>query len=628
MAGFSIISVKIEEKRWNVSTSLYTRKAATLLWKNSYHWHMHTPKARLGALTFTDKTPPLLRVTRGNLADLKQGDTLRVLIPEVMQGKADVHIQGRSITLAGLSQSLQGKIITVIVLKTGKHPFLQLQQTQPQTTEVEQHSQPFRINIEQSHGKAFTVAFKSDPPAWLLHSKQTLSTIATEQHGKQITLRVLSPETMADNKSAKETGSAKISPLIHIESSTRSIQVGERFDIQFIASRNHGKPLLRLQPQSLSTVKHATSPALTLSVNEPIITEVKQRLASGRITFQWGNQSFETAAPEHVQVGDVLHLQVVKTGKKPTLNVLSHIPRAKEKATTIFHRNVGKTDSQQNVLNTIRRIASETPAIAKGGDTLPSANSTSPPLATALSDLNHWIDSYAIHANQPVDGSHIATVLRHLGQHYESSLLQYLNNSLQNLQNITQHDLKAILLKLIAASQNNDLASAAGRIAHAANQGVAHIESQQALNFIASLQQNSPARFDLPFIIQGQLHNVYVSIQQEQQNEHEHNDSHATEKQAYNVLFALNLTGLGALRIDASITDKSVNARFYHDNDAARQYVQKNIQRLVSKLEAIGYQRIYLGTASQHQMNHEKQTRFAQLLNNAPSSDRLLDIEV
>jgi len=593
---------------------------------------MQTPRTRIAALISTEKPQPLLRVVRGDLQQLKQGEMLRVLIPEVTQGKADVQIQGKSITLEGLSQSLQGKTITVIVLKAGKHPFLEIQQTQRQTqaktTEAERPSPPFQINLEQSHSKAFTVAFKSSPPAWLVHTRQTLSTIVTEQHGKQITLRIIPPESGNHRQSDTETGSAKQPQLLHIESSARAIQVGERFDIQLITSRQHAKQLLQLQPKSLSITKPATPPAFALPTNETIITEVKQRLASGHITFQWKNQSFESPAPAHVQPGDVLHLKVVQTGKKPTLNVMGHIPQAKAKATTIFRQHIGKTAPQQHVLNTITRISSEISTSTRTIDPQPGATSVSSPLTTTLSNLNNWIDSYAIHADQAVDGTHIASVLRHMGQHYESNLLQHLNDSRQNLQNITQHDLKAILLELIKATKSHDLTSAAGRIGHAAKQGVAHIESQQAANFIAALHPGNPMRFDLPILIQGQLSNVYISIRQEHDSQHQHHDDSAVENQAYNILFALNLTSLGALRIDASITDKSVSARFYHDNDKARQYVQKNIQRLVSKLESIGYQRIYLGTAPKHQMNHEKQDQFARLVNNTPNRDGLLDIKV
>jgi len=620
---------------------------------------MQTPKAQFGTLTLTDKAQPQLRVTQGNLQHLKKGDILQVLVPKIIQGKVHVSIQGEGIILEGLSKYLQHETITLKVLKTGIHPRLELQQTQrktnPETREIklqpslkQQKRISPKMTVKQSQAgskqinskaslqhQAFTAQFKSSPPAWLRHAKQPLSATVTEHQGKRITLSITPPELTSHAKYAAAATAVKQRQHIHIENPARSIQAGERFDIQLVGPHHHGKPLLWLQPRTShhlpsSTTKPATNPApsFTLPVNKVIITEVKQRLASGHITFQWKNQSFDAPAPKHIQPGDVLHLQVVKTGKKPILNVLGHVSRPKAKAASIFRQHIGKTTTQQNTLNTISRIASNitSTATVRTADQPPGIINTSPQLGTSLSSLNNWIDNYALNMDQPVDGQRIATLLRHLGQHYESSLVQHRHSSRQDLQNIKHHDLKAILLELIEVSRQHHPSSEAGQISHAAEQGVARIESQQMLNLMAVMQAD-PIRFELPMAIAGQLVNVYLSIQQERHSHHENGDVSPTETQAYNILFALNLTGLGALRIDARITPESVNARFYHDSDTSRRFVQQNMQRLEDKLQSLGYHSICLGAAPQNQMTHEKQTQFAQLINNAPGGSGLLDVE-
>jgi len=626
---------------------------------------MQTPKTQFGTLILTDKAQSQLRVTQGNLQQLKKGDILQVLVPKIIQGKAHVNIQGKSIILEGLSKYLQHKTITLKVLKTGIHPqleFLQVQhKVKPETREAkfqtETKPQPglkqqktispkttfnqSRTGSKQVNSKAplqhqaFTAQFRSSPPAWLRHAKQPLTAIVTEHQGKRNTLRITPPEMINHAKYTTAATTAKQHQHIHIENPARPIQIGEQFNIQLVAPHSHGKPLLWLQPRTSHhlpspTAKPATNPApsFTLPVSKIIIAEVKQRLTSGHITFQWKNQSFEAPAPQHIQPGDILHLQVVKTEKKTAFNVLGHVSRPKAKAASIFRQHIGNTTTQQNTLNTISHIASNiaSTATAQTGDQPPGAINIPPQLDASLSSLSHWIDNYALNMDQPVNGQRIATLLQQLGQHYESSLAQNLHNPRQDLQNIKHHDLKAILLELIETSRQHTPSSEAGQIGHAAEQGVARIESQQVLNLMAAMQSD-PIRFELPMVIAGQLINVYLSIQQEHHGHHENGDASPSETQAYNILFALNLTGLGALRIDARITHKSVNARFYHDSDTSRRFVQQNIQRLEDTLQSLGYHNIYLGAAPQNQMTHEKQTQFTQLLNNAPGGSGLLDVE-
>ncbi len=219
-------------------------------------------------------------------------------------------------------------------------------------------------------------------------------------------------------------------------------------------------------------------------------------------------------------------------------------------------------------------------------------------------------------------------VLDHLAQTKASRLTRHRGSSGPEPQNIRHHGLKALLLDLIENSRQQWMTSEIVKTTHASRQGAARVESQQVLNLIASMQTD-PIRFELPMFIGGQLISVYLSIQQEQRENHDHGGSNARQnqnKQSYNILFALDLAGLGALRIDARISPASVYANFYHDSDAARQFVQHNIRRLEGKLHSLGYQGIYLGTAPAKQMAHEKNTQFEQLINNAPGSDGLLDI--
>jgi len=141
---------------------------------------------------------------------------------------------------------------------------------------------------------------------------------------------------------------------------------------------------------------------------------------------------------------------------------------------------------------------------------------------------------------------------------------------------------------------------------------------------VLAQMQGEPIRFEIPVLFGQQLVNVQMSMQQQGQQSSGHTGEGASD-QAYHVLFALELSGLGDMRVDASISETTVHARIYSDEAGVGQFIRSHMQRLETRLQDLGYKEVYV-LASPSAPDAEKQRHFDQLTHLAPASLNLLDV--
>jgi hypothetical protein len=622
---------------------------------------MQTGKTSFNFPSFLEQGSVQVRVSQGKLPMLQKGDMLQTFIGQITQGKAQVSIQGESITLEGISKQFQQKNITLKVLQTQPVVLLELKNDSKNSDNTKKQANltlnapekallsskstnKMQKNIRKN--QAFSVQTSSALTIAIKENKQAYQAIATTKQGSSITLHITTTNKAQQTPKTINSADLQTQPTlqtIQVTSPTRPIQIGERFNIQSIehvaaSSKLILEPLETLKPPQTNTAntpihKNNLNNLGSLAAGKVITASVSERLPSGNIILHWQQQRFEAPAPMHVRAGDLLQLEARQNNHsdKPSLRVLDWVPQPKSKAAHLLRQHLGKTDTAQQTLNTLRHISASIKQsniaqanIAQTGGSIPTNQPLAQSLSQSLSNLQNWVDFYALSPEKGMDGSRIANLMRQIGQHYESSLLQHRHATIEQLQQLKQHDLKALLLQLADHAGTFTKTTKSAQVKHTAERGLARIESQQALNILAMIQAD-PIRFELPMMVQGQWMNVLLSIQQEMY-EGNNEDNHSQDA-SHHILFALDLSGLGALRVDAHISDASVHAKFYHENDDSRQFVQENIQKLQEKLKSIGFNDVYLNSAETKQLNPATSLQFQQLINHAPSSDGLLDIQ-
>lgn len=347
------------------------------------------------------------------------------------------------------------------------------------------------------------------------------------------------------------------------------------------------------------------------------VARVEQRLPGGNISFNWQGKSFESKAPATISAGDTLLIKTNTAGKKSFLEVVDVARALPEKAINLFKTGIAQSDPLKQALLTL--LQSRNAPVPPAERPLPAS------LNSQLAALGTLLDHYTITPDKPLDGPRLGEMIRNSGHLYEALLSKELLSSEKPLHQIQQRDLKAMLLKLIEVSQSSEATPRTIQVAQSSERGAARIESQQAISLLA-LHQPEPFRIEFPLIVQGIITTVQMSISTDQEATRHELTNDAVSDESFTILFALDLSGLGNVDIDAHITSDSVHATIYPEDEKAHHFVQKHISRLSDRLDALGFNHLHLATSVKSRMSEKKQHAFECLNLGLPISKGVLDV--
>ncbi|MDQ6964307.1 MAG: hypothetical protein Q9M13_05230, partial [Mariprofundales bacterium] len=272
--------------------------------------------------------------------------------------------------------------------------------------------------------------------------------------------------------------------------------------------------------------------------------------------------------------------------------------------------------------------------------------------------LEEWLKNAQHTKDNPITGTRLAALIRNSGQLLEhklleSSLLQIAQQS-RGASPPLESDLKMILATLAergaAASPPPSTSQPAAthlqqplpatasdpslppqqsahhlahRVAEAAQQGVQRIESGQIHALLSSIH-HEPMRVEFPMVVFNQLVTVQMAIMEHEQH---HKSAELPNERSLNILMALNMSHLGEVRIDSTISSTTLLARIYLASDEAAQFTTTHLPRLTSKIEAAGFSHVQIVTTNQPP-DTGKREAFSQLTSMVPKNASLLDIEI
>ncbi len=625
---------------------------------------MKTPGIDLGVPARMGAVGMLYRIVSGETAALLKGEIFQLKLPDIIQDRVILNLKGQEITIEGLPKTLEGKVVTFKVTGNGTLPLLELlnpstkKEPLPQTLSAEIKSAP--ATAEKTEAKPTTVqpllfntsntalrkATLVSPAQTLPQNRTSFKAMVAHTSGKKAVLTAL-PVTTGITKEPPKATTVKTAHAVANTKFPERLVARENTASPIEIRLNHLAAPLKKGQQLLVEIKHAktgkhvelllkpaertASPPETTPLtrrpssapfpsNTLITAKVEQRLSNGKITFQWQGHQLEAAAPSNVKAGDTLLLKTSANQKSTApalaLEVVDLIRNVPEKATSLFKQRIGMSEPLSQVL---RNLTQPPPAAAGDKPLLPA-------ITTQLGALTTLMENYTVTDAKPLNGDRLALMIRHSGQLYESLMGKEIANGEKPAEATVKNDLKAILLKLFEVAQTAEKSSPNMRIADVSEQGTARIESQQSINLLA-FQQAEPIRMEFPLIIQGMLSAVQMAISMEPGKEHENSD-HEDEapSKAFNILFALELSQLGNIRVDARITSHSVHATIYSEKREARHLFQQHITRITERLEALGFKDIQISAATNEEQSLAKQESFSRLELGLPITKGLLDV--
>ena len=560
-----------------------------------------------------------LRVLSGQLSHIRQGKIMHALVQKTADGAFRVKLNGETFIFKGLPASLAGREIAFFVRKSGlkgsgKADLFWIGPNQSGSNPSgsnrsgSSRSGPDRAGVEPKGGVSGAGAKQA-----AMHAKVLSRLPAGLKPGEPFSARIV---TIADGKmnlvlsERASAGHASGIQTAQIAGLTAGDQIGARIlkgadgSLRIEVMQQPARPVAMKVP-----VAAAATADLGMVAGERATALVRERLPNGNLLLNVRGVEVEAPAPASVKGGDLL---VLRMQRPPAGFQLLSVQKGAEQ-TAMHALKTNLSSARTTLTSNLTAIRNLLPQIVAGNL----------PETVLLPQLEQWFNSIEINDRQPLSGGRVARMIHDSGLALEPKLLAAINSGAP----IPVSDIKALLLQMAAAGQGKSAQiQIVQQLAELGHQGHARIEAHQALNLLAAMHAD-PMRLELPMFVAGEAVNVQLLIEQQGQQDSDGEDVGGGSGASYSVLFALDLSTLGEMRVDAQITATSVHARIYSEHADTGRFLASHIQRLEERLQLLGFSEIHLlSTASRP--TEEKQQRFDLLRNLTPSSSQLLDVRI
>lgn len=221
------------------------------------------------------------------------------------------------------------------------------------------------------------------------------------------------------------------------------------------------------------------------------------------------------------------------------------------------------------------------------------------------------------------DAAQLKEMIDRSGFHYEAKVKDFvLEPGLSNKNVLLENDLKGQLMRLarqleqIPAGATESTASEKfiGKLMAQVNQAVSNIELQQLTHHFAKEEQH-PLLLQLPENLLGEEDRFKIYIFPDQREDAgQESDFH---NRIFNLVFLLNLSALGDLRIETKIFKDEISIHITGSNSDAVQFIQAHVPELEDLFQEVGFS---ISVTSQHQteVSMEVPDSLGQLLIDTP----------
>ncbi|MDQ6950097.1 MAG: flagellar hook-length control protein FliK [Mariprofundales bacterium] len=615
-----------------------------------------------------------LRIVGGGTLPIAPGQRAEVTVHRASNGIFSITMQGKTVVVEGLPSTLKNGATIIITAKgdggASSPQSQQLQWSLPRNSSMlsDAHTQTNAQKRETNHARRHAVTLA------LIKGGEALKSVpnGTKLQGKvvQLTAEHATLQLIDSNKAG---ASSPASALAYQSQRAFMLQTPRLTNMQLgdpiqatLGRTATGVPELRIVTEMAASTatSHTAPPKLQMQPGESALGWVRQRLDSGEVTITLRNTIVRSPAPPNIQPGDGVLLRMAtpqRTSDQPTLELMRHLPQLSERLLTTLQGHLPNSEPIADSLTQIRRNLPAAKQVL--GNTVGNAIA-GPVQEKPTAQLEQWLARASHDQHISLTGERLAAIIRDAGQLFEHKLGASLPqphtlSQQQRLAADLQQDLKAILTRLAATLESEPRQPPSASAKHgspppspqpaniptniptnmpptfdqkipllllhtteAAQQGVSRIESGQLHNLLSSLH-HEPIRLEFPMLVFNQLVTVQMAIgRPPEESEKRRATDHGARP--YAILMALDLSHLGALRIDANISRQSVLARIHVENRASADFVQQHLPRVESRLVELDFSQVQI-LVSEQPPAPEKAKEFHHLKTMIPTHNRLLD---
>jgi hypothetical protein len=340
----------------------------------------------------------------------------------------------------------------------------------------------------------------------------------------------------------------------------------------------HFPPVFKPLVDPVLQIKLAQQPSTGLSVGQTVEARVMERLEDGRFIIRIGSSHLTAEAEPTLRPGQAMMLRVDSLNPRVLLSVA---PPPEERITAehlrVFRSNPGAlTQSLAELTEILGGMRGADFSRLAGRDNL----------AVLLGALS----SAMLGREQIEKGFSLRDAIRSLGLQLEGDLRKALENPGSNPVP-SQAGLKASLMKVLeefqaklqSAEINTADAKAIGELTPALERTVRAIEGQQVLN-VHFQQTEGKLLIQVPLILPGLLGKADIFIRDE-----EWSPDKGEKKEAFQVVFALEMDALGDVMAQAHFRAKEATVRICCEREPVASFVSGLLPELEKHLIEAGY---------------------------------------
>lgn len=350
----------------------------------------------------------------------------------------------------------------------------------------------------------------------------------------------------------------------------------------------------------------------SLQVGQIVTAQVIDLLSGGRYLLAVEGALLEATAPSGLTAGTELVLQVEQLTPTITLRLLPSEQNAEADILPLLRTRlpnyVGAGAAVQALRQAWQHLAEQLPI------------DEALPYTARLHDfLTHLLPE-----NDVPDAEQLATYWRDGGQFYEAKLWQQTAKDPTMLTTVAEQDLKGLLLGALQELETATGQAITAELALTIRKHLDHIESQQALHLLARMH-DEPFPLQIPLWLGQAFSTILLTAEHDSEgqcNAGEYGDGR------YQVLFLLDLDGLGQTRIVAQTTAQALRVTFYIEQQEALPVLREELPTLEKALAGLGFAEVFIEARPLVGLSPEQRQAFDAGIVPIPSGVNLIDVQV
>jgi len=498
------------------------------------------------------------------------GQTLPGKVVQVLpEQKAVVEIQGEKLLLQFPRPVSQGQKIAIQVEQVHPSPILKL--VKLSSLASSQKIAPGNLTQEASPLNT------QEPDKTSIQNRSADSSLGSTAPDKNVVLGAKNGQAAPDTKIIVSLTRTDLKPL--------GIEVGQKVNAEVLRVVDRETLQVRLNGNAV-TLKHAAK----LQPGEPVIIHAKP-IASGKFVLEVKQNPIppSTARPP-------LELSVLKnylSARQPLVQMLAGLKEVflEGPSTQLKTLDIDSGQLKQLQVNLQKIVSGEFKA---------------------------------------PDAVQLKEIVGRSGFHYEAKVKDFvLEPGLSNKNVLLENDLKGQLMRLarqleqipVGATDSTASDKFIGKLMAQVNQAVSNIELQQLIHHFSKEAQH-PLLLQLPenFLGEDDRFKIYILPDQKESGGQEL-DSH---NRIFNLVFLLNLSSLGDLRIETKILKDDISIHITGSNSDAIQFIQGHVPELEDLFQEDGFS-ISVTSRHQSEVSMEVPDNLGQLL--VDTSLQMVDIK-